>query len=89
MRAAIGMGASGSKLPVSSASIWRSARADNAPPVIAAPGSTYAGSELGRSIQSQFTLAKDLVLTFNGTGTAPTTGKVVVTLLLTKSQRLS
>ncbi|MGQ4827995.1 hypothetical protein, partial [Enterococcus faecalis] len=42
-----------------------------------APGSAYAGSELGRSIQSQFTLAKDLVLTFNGTGTAPSAGKVV------------
>lgn len=45
-----------------------------------------AGTELGR--QTTFTSAKDLVLTFNGTGSAPTTGKVIVTLVVTKSCRL-
>lgn len=45
-----------------------------------------AGSELGR--QTTFTAAKDLILTFTGTGAAPTTGKVLVTLTVTKSCRL-
>lgn len=63
---------------------------------VATPGRFYincdhadAGAYLGLGIETEFTVAKDLVLTFNGTGAAPTTGQVKVQLRIGKSARLT